>query len=209
MTWGRAQSYPLSSTFSPTSAQRWQFPSFSLPPTFFFNLRRRATFLAVGRHLPPFSFFLPCFCFSHFFNSTDVQLWLWGKQSIALRARKKWRMAGVGLRKSIRECREKAWGGSEGKQREGEVSLTSGFLSAVSATRSREGRGYFGLAHSGKRGGKRRWKMQLGGWPYCQSSLAANLAILAWKEVSVGLVWTCSWVSITIRKTGIVTMDTD
>ena len=71
-------------------------------------------------------------------------------------SRKKWRMAGVGLRKSIRECREKAWGGSEGKQREGEVSLTSGFLSAVSATRSREGRGYFGLAHSGKRGGKRR-----------------------------------------------------
>ena len=51
--------------------------------------------------------------------------------------------------------------GSEGKQREGEVSLTSGFLSAVSASRSREGRGYFGLADYSERG-KRRRKMQLG-----------------------------------------------
>ena len=56
-------------SFSPASAQRWRFPSFSPPRGFFFDFRRRATFLAVVGHLLSF-FALTGFSHSCFFNST-------------------------------------------------------------------------------------------------------------------------------------------
>ena len=56
-------------SFSPASAQRWRFPSFSPPRRFFFDFRRRATFLAVVGHLLSF-FALTGFSHSCFFNST-------------------------------------------------------------------------------------------------------------------------------------------
>ena len=135
MTLGRAQSYPL---FFTRLRATMTIPILFSPSRVLFRFSPPCN-LSCRCWTPPFLFcsyrLLPLMLFQ-----LNFQLLICLRLTIAIvqnRGKKRATRSGLG---GINKSKQKRRGGSEGKQRGwGEVSLTSGFLSAVSASRSRGG----------------------------------------------------------------------